>query len=54
MNDKVGIHITPRNSDTGSDEPLRGRGLADNAYRPQDNNLWPTYCDGFVDYVHEI
>ena len=53
-NDKMGIHNTQRLDNPGSNEPLRGRGMADNVDRPQDNYIRPTYCDGFVDHVHEI
>ena len=54
MNDQVGIHSTSWHDQSGSDERLRTRGLADSAYRPQDNNLWQTYTDGYVDHTHEI
>lgn len=54
MNDKVGIHKPSWYDNHGGDEPLRPRGLDDSSHRPQDNNLWKTYNDGFVDYVHEI
>ena len=50
----MGIHNLQRNNDCRSDEPVWPRGLADNEYRPQSNNLWKTYTDGFVDYTHEI
>lgn len=54
MNDKVGIHKPSWYDNHGGDEPLRPRGLDDSSHRPQDNNLWKTYNDGFVDYTHEI
>ena len=53
-NDKMGIHNTPRNYNAGSNEPIWSGGLADNVDRPQDYYIRPTYCDGFVDHVHEL
>ena len=53
-NDSVGIRSLQGNDNTGSNEPVRPRWLADSAHRPQDNNLWQTYTDGFVDYTHEL
>ena len=54
MNDPVGIHSTSWHDLDGSNESIWTGRLADSTHRPQDNNLWQTYTDGFIDYTHEL
>ena len=54
QNDPLRIQDSKRGYEQGDYGYSWARGLASSSHSTQDNDICPSYCDGYVDYTHEL